>query len=325
MSERETSDQIDDAAALWAARVDARPLTPEEEAELERWLSADPRREGSFARARAVSMHMSRAQALGPDFLPNAHGGRPGPSRRLVLAAGAGGALAAGLAAVAVHPYLSARRFQTRLGEVRVVSLEDGSVVTLNTASKISVFFSDAKRVVQLLEGEALFDFIPNPLRPFIVHAGSTLVRTVGASFSVARLADAPVRVVVRSGEVEVLRDGAAQGQGTRVRALERVTLTPVSVVVASEPESEIDRSLAWRDGRLSFEGETLQEAAREFARYSSVRIIFADPSIARETVTGLYVSADPVGFARDVGVAFDLDVTVRENEVVLSRPAANV
>lgn len=324
MSERETSDRIDDAAALWAARIDARPLSPEEERELDLWLSADPRRRGAFAKARAVSLHMARAKALGSDFSLEARGGRPAPSRRFVLAAGVGGALAAGLAAaVAIRPYLSTRRFQTGLGEVRVVSLEDGSVVTLNTASKIGVSFSDAERVVELIEGEALFDVILNPLRPLIVRAGSTLVRTAGASFSVARLADTPMSVLVRSGAVDVVRDGAAQA--TRVSAMERVTLAPVSAVVASAPESEIDRSLAWREGRLGFEGETLQEAAREFARYSSARIIFADPSIARETVTGLYVSTDPVGFARAVAVAFDLHVTVRENEIVLSRPTANV
>lgn len=323
MSDHETSTEIDDSAALWAARIDARPLTPEEERELDLWLSGDSRRQGAFARARAVSFHMARAQALGRDFFPDALAARSTPSRRFFLTAGAGGALAAGVAgAITLYPYLVSKRFNTRMGEVRRVTLEDRSVLTLNTASQVRISFSDAKRVVDLIEGEVLFDVIPDPMREFIVRAGPTLVRTVGASFSVARLADAPINVLVRAGAVDVSRTGAAQLQKTRINAMQVVTLTPVRAVVGTAPANEIDRNLAWRDGQIGFEGETLREAAREFARYSSVRIIFADPSVARETVTGLYVSTDPIGFAQAVGMAFDLQVTVSGNEVVLSRPS---
>ena len=63
MADRESSARIDDAAALWAARVDARALSPEEEIELDRWLSADVRRQGAFARALAISIHMAQVQA----------------------------------------------------------------------------------------------------------------------------------------------------------------------------------------------------------------------------------------------------------------------
>jgi transmembrane sensor len=69
MGDRESSARIDDVAALWVARIEARPLSPEEEIELDEWLAEDVRRQGAFARARAVSIHMSRAKALGPDFL----------------------------------------------------------------------------------------------------------------------------------------------------------------------------------------------------------------------------------------------------------------
>ena len=67
MADRESSARIDDAAALWAARIDARALSPEEEIELDTWLSADVRRQGALARALAISIHMARAQAPGPE------------------------------------------------------------------------------------------------------------------------------------------------------------------------------------------------------------------------------------------------------------------
>ena len=44
--------------------------------------------------------------------------------------------------------------YATAVGEQRVVPLGDGSVVTLNTSSKISVRFSRNRRKVELLEGQ---------------------------------------------------------------------------------------------------------------------------------------------------------------------------
>ncbi|WP_425262531.1 DUF4880 domain-containing protein [Sphingobium cyanobacteriorum] len=67
MADRESSARIDDAAALWAARIDARALSPQEEIEFDRWLSADVRRQGAFARALAIAIHMAQVQSPKPD------------------------------------------------------------------------------------------------------------------------------------------------------------------------------------------------------------------------------------------------------------------
>lgn len=69
MADRESSARIDDAAATWAARIDARPLSPSEELELNAWLSADVRRRGALARARAILIYMERAQKSERGFL----------------------------------------------------------------------------------------------------------------------------------------------------------------------------------------------------------------------------------------------------------------
>ncbi|WP_422178398.1 DUF4880 domain-containing protein, partial [Caulobacter sp.] len=70
---RESSAEIDAAAAAWAARVDRGPLSDEDQAALEAWAAKDPRRAGAYAKALAVSAHLDRAQGLGADFAPAAH------------------------------------------------------------------------------------------------------------------------------------------------------------------------------------------------------------------------------------------------------------
>lgn len=324
---RETAREIDAAAAQWASRAD-RGLSDSEERELDAWLALDVRRAGAYARARAVALHTERARALGSDYDPAdfrevAEAPAPfvGFPRRRLLFAG-GGAIAAGLVgALTIGVQLQARRHVTGRGEVRVVPLEDGSVVTLNTDSKVEVAYSDERRNVRLIEGEALFDVAKDPARPFVVAAGDSEVRAVGTSFTVRRLRDAPVQVLVREGVVEVRRRATAAAP---VRAVANTRLVAraasADMVAVAVPATEVGRELAWREGRIAFEGETLAEAAEEFARYSDTRIRIDDPAIAREQIAGLFQANDPVGFAQAVAVSLDLRAQVGAGEVRLSR-----
>lgn len=329
---RETAQEIDLKAAEWIAKVD-RGLSPQEERALDAWLAGDPRRVGAYGKMRATALHTERARALGPSFDPaDFHSGRtdqPRLSRRGVLLAGGGAiaASAAGLAAVNVLFSETGRRFGTQIGEVKVTPLEDGSVMTLNTASRVVVDFTDDQRAIRLLEGEALFDVASDAARPFVVDAGGTVVRAVGTSFTVRKLADTPIKVLVREGVVEVSRRAPAAASAPPVRAVANtVVLAPAVTGAAIEATAvapaAVGRELAWREGRIAFEGETLREAARQFARYSETRIVIDDPAIAAEEVSGLFQANDPVGFARAVAVSFGLHAEIRADEVRIRRGA---
>jgi transmembrane sensor len=324
---REAANEIDRTAAEWAARFD-RGLSPEEAQALDAWLAEDARRTGAYGKARAVALHTERARALAPNFDPadfSAPADPAAPSRRRLLAAG-GGAIAAGLlAAVTVGVNLRGRgrAYSTQRGEMKVVSLSDGSVISLNTASKVAVSFTRDRREVRLLDGEALFDVAKDRSRPFLVEAGDVQVRAVGTSFTVRHMAGAPVQVLVREGVVEVRRhDAVASVRPVRAAANTEVVAASARQPIAASPlaPSELSRQLAWREGRVAFEGASLREAANEFARYSDVRIVIDDPAIAGEEITGLYQANDPVGFARAVAFALDLHAQVDEREVRLTR-----
>ena len=81
-------------------------------------------------------------------------------------------------------------------------------------------------------------------------------------------------------------------------------------------------RNLAWLEGKIAFEGEMLQDAARSFARYSEVHIEIGDPSLAKEPVTGLFAANDPIGFSRAVAAIFDGRMEQRGDKIILSRSA---
>ncbi|NWO96327.1 FecR domain-containing protein, partial [Escherichia coli] len=74
--------------------------------------------------------------------------------------------------------------------------------MVLNTATQVELDFDREARRVALLNGEAQFDVVKDPARPFIVTAGDVTVRAVGTRFSVWRLGEDRTRVVVAEGIV---------------------------------------------------------------------------------------------------------------------------
>lgn len=324
---QQTAQEIDQEAADWAAKVD-RGLSAEEQSRLDLWLTGDLRRLGAYGRIRAVALQTERVAALGPVHSPHDFGWRDAAtlSRRKLL--GGGGAIAAGLAAFGFAGWAWLRRghFQTRKGEVRQMALQDGSVVTLNTASRVAMRLSAERREFSLLEGEVLFDVAKDRSRPFIVTAGDTQIRVLGTSFIVRALPGEPVQVLVREGVVDVRRTDRETLPPRRLLANMRA-VSPMEmpddghpmIAVDAVPEAEVRRALAWRDGHIDFEGETLGQAVTEFTRYTDTRIVVA-PALAREQIAGLYQINDPVGFARAVAASLRATAEISDGEIRLSQ-----
>ena len=317
---------IDDAAARWVARIDRGPLAQDEMRNLEDWLAADVRHRGAFAKANTVIAHADRTQALAPAYAATAAQRRAGLSRRRLFLGGATIAASVGAAvfldkSALVRPVL----LRTAKGEIRHLPLSDGSSVTLNTNSVLRVSYSTGQRDVDLVSGEALFDVAKDRERPFVVRAGDTRVRAVGTSFSVRLDSAGAVRVLVSEGVVEVLRGGRSRPVRAAANVLATVTPAPsdsgaLTVATQTVAPHDLARGLAWRDGMLSFDGETLADAAAEFDRYSATRVVIDDSDLAQQTVTGLFSASDPRGFAKAVAAAFNGRVSQAGAEVHISR-----
>ena len=75
--------------------------------------------------------------------------------------------------------------YHTAVGEQRMVTLEDGSTIQLNTDTAVNVTFSDDNRDIRLLQGEAAFTVARDPDRPFTVRSDSLYAHALGTIFSV--------------------------------------------------------------------------------------------------------------------------------------------
>lgn len=123
--------------------------------------------------------------------------------------------------------------YVTETGEQRTVTLVDGSVVQLNSRSRLRVSFSEQVRRVELLDGQALFEVAKNPARPFVVESGKTSVQAVGTQFDVYRKSTGTV--------VTVLEGRVAVSEGTaRIPASAFVSTRPSNQVAATAGEGAV-------------------------------------------------------------------------------------
>lgn len=337
---------INRAAFDWLVRGDA-GLNPVQQAELQAWLDADPRHYGAYMRARAVFAQGRRIKAFAhspdpdswiayarPDNGTAADGDEekqvcptadpvPRPAmpvaRRAVLGL-AGSVAVAGFAAAMFGTSQPAQALtvQTRRGERRNIVLTDGSRVALNTDSELRVLFDDRRRVVQLVRGEALCVVSPDGSRPFIVDAAGFKVRADAASFAVQAVHGAPPQVIVKQGAVDVIPDHSTS---VKVVANTKVTfVTESSLSGAALSPEQLNRELLWREGKIAFDDTPLRSAIAAFDRYGPVHIRVDDPALLDHTVTGVFASDDPMGFARVVGELFDARAVPEGQGIALRR-----
>jgi transmembrane sensor len=314
------------------------------------WLAVSPRHVEEFLLASAVwragdgidpAHRVDVAQLLGQaqDNVKQIDDELMRPSRTLVVRnrmrkalnhrLSAAAALFATLALVWVFVQNHSPQYRTAVGEQRVVKLEDGSIVTLNTRSQIEVRFERDRRRIDLIQGEALFEVAHDTARPFLVFAGAAEVRAVGTQFNVERNA-AGTSVAVVEGIVEVKshlssgnRDRVSADQSShpeRFSAGEQAHMSEQDQSI-TRSAADIERVIAWRERKLIFRGDPLAAIAAEFNRYNDRQLVVEGPATSARLVTGVFNADSP-----DALIAFlqrdpKLSIEARGNSVVIRGP----
>jgi transmembrane sensor len=324
------AEAIEATAAAWLAQRDD-ALSPEDTKKFAAWRAADPRHEAAAARLERAWAALQPlrdfrpAAACHPDRdLLAARAARRAP-RWPALAAAAGLALAAS-AWFALRPAAppAAEIHATTADGYERVTLADGSVAELNSASEIAVRYTAGERRVRLARGEAHFTVAKNPARPFVVEAAGVAVRAVGTAFNV-RLGAAEVEVLVTEGRVAVAEvervdpnapltaaplDPARWGQrapptGTLLSAHERTVIATAAATAAPLVEkvspSALREALAWQGPRLVFADTPLAEAIAQFNRRNPVQLALAegDPALAALPIGGSFRAESVEAFVR--------------------------
>jgi transmembrane sensor len=305
-------------AGVWVARLGGPNSEPARNG-LRRWLAESKTHRRAFELATDVWEEAGALRGCAAAHLVRE---RP-PSRRTAYVRAALSATAAAVLAVAGSVvYLNRAGVTTGVGEQRRVTLEDGSQVLMNTSTRLVVKYDKYMRRVELENGEALFDVMKNPHRPFVVTAGGREVTALGTSFEVRR--DGPqVTVTLLEGKVTVAAVTPRATAGTPPAEVEvlhpgqRLTLAAGRAPRLDRPP--LQRVTEWQRGRVSLDDLSLADAVAEMNRYSDVKLRIERPEAAAVRVSGIFRAGDSMSFARAVAQTYGLKPIEQANAVLLT------
>jgi transmembrane sensor len=234
----------------------------------------------------------------------------------LVLAAGAGTAMAVWLRSRHAVSVPAVRVAATAPGERATFRLRDGTSVMLGVASTLRypVRFGEGTREVSV-EGEAYFDVVHDARRPFVVRAGQLVAKDLGTQFTVRFYPDdAGARVVVREGRVAIR---ASQGrQTTVVSPGQEGRLSPVGAVALTTADTTA--AFAWIAGRLVLRDVPLREALPDLGRWFDLEFRLADSGLGDIPLTVSLTSRPTPTTLRTLAAALGLELSQADSTVTL-------
>jgi transmembrane sensor len=302
---------VEEQAAYWL-RVMQNPSAEEREA-FWGWINVSPRHVRELLLAGKLDQELEsfdRVRHIDVDALlaKRVQHERPKESILQQLAPRwvAGMAACMGIVAVAIvltHVFIASRgTYVTGRGEQRLVDLEDGSVVFLNTQSKVKVDYTAQGRDIYLRDGQALFQVRHEATRPFRVHTGTAVIQAIGTRFDVRVFTDRTTIAVVE-GTVQVLTptqtaafrpaSSTSLPSPPRITAGEGATIDSGGTV---QQPSLIDANaaIAWSQQRLVFTDETLGHIAEEFNRYNAKPRIRIEGELSEKRFNGVFAAHNP-------------------------------
>jgi transmembrane sensor len=225
--------------------------------------------------------------------------------------------------------------YVTQRGEQRSVTLTDGSVVQLNSQSRLRVSFSEQVRRVELIDGQALFEVAKNPARPFVVVSGETSVRAVGTQFDVYRKSAGTV-VTVLEGRVAVSGDtprvptpafdsahaskqqsNSAGPDAVVLSAGEQILITPTAILAPQA--TNVQAAVAWTQKKLVFDAAPLSEVVAEFNRYSHRQLLLDSAALNDIRISGVFASSGVDHLVQFLQQRFDVVATSTDDQIHLS------
>lgn len=210
----------------------------------------------------------------------------------------------------------------TAFGEMRTLSLPDGSQVVLNANSRISfrnpsLFNAHTREVT--LEGEAYFIVKRvsdgNTPQKFVVDANATSVEVLGTEFNVNSRRGRTV-VVLSSGKVQLktTRPGVAP-----------LIMKPGELAQLSEDGGQfivenVDPELytGWRTNQLIFQGNTLREIFETLEDHYGYELVTRDSALLNKKFKGSFPADRPDILLSALSETFDVKFNQKDKRITI-------
>jgi transmembrane sensor len=318
----EVPPEVAQRAVEWLVELQSGEAGAETRAAWQQWRDAHPDHDRAWrhieavnARWRGLASPLASATAHAA-LAPSGSAQRRQTVKTLALMLFAGGAAWLGEQHAPWRAWIADE--STAVGRRRTLQLADGTAVTLNTASAVSIDFGPQARRVQLAAGEIFVATgrrgdAAQRARPFLVETRHGTLRALGTRFNV-RLLDAGCRVAVFEGAVEV----QAAEAGSVVLPAGRMLEFSSQAIGPPRPANESEN--AWTDGMLIASGMRLQDFVAELGRYRR-GMLACDPAVAGLRISGSYPLDDTDRVLQAVSAAMPVRVQYFTRYWAMLRP----
>nr|WP_281422818.1 FecR domain-containing protein [Sphingomonas yunnanensis] len=208
--------------------------------------------------------------------------------------------------------------YKSGVGERRRIRLPDGSMMTLDANSRVTVALVAAGRALDLTRGAARFQVRHDVSRPFTVATPDASVTALGTDFSIDRAAES-TSVQIFGGQVRLTVPGRT---AVALAAGERATVRAGGVSLG---RGDVPHGADWESDWLEAGALRLDVALARLSRYSSRPIRLGDPRLAGAFVGGRFRLDAPERSAAQIGELFDLTPVARDGALWLDPRARRV
>lgn len=298
----------EDEALSWLVRINKQTITDAEQQAFLHWLNTSSLNQAAYIKAEQIwaqGKHYAAASVRQPVTIE---------WRNLAIACSL---LLVVLVGFFLYP-AKTQHYETFLGQQKVIELDDGSRITLNTKTQVEVIYAEKKREIHLTQGEAFFDVEPDANRPFDVVVKAGVVRVLGTHFSVKSMAEDAL-VQVESGRVAlgkkplfasafqtnlVLHDNQGQSFVRLEKGLDVESVNPAS-------------AFAWRNKRLVYQSLPLKEVIADLNRYIKHPIVIKNEGLAETKVTAMFQLDDLLHSTQIIQSSLDVKLHYNDNQGV--------
>lgn len=222
------------------------------------------------------------------------------------------------IAGIGLFGYLLVNRNQVEQlalnsgNEVKIDTLSDGSIITLNKASSLSYpsKFKGDKRAVAL-KGEAFFNITPDTKKPFIISVDSIEVTVVGTSFNIKAEKES-TEIIVETGIVRV----ATSGQSVELRAGERIVFNAGGTIAKEKVSDKLYNY--YRSKEFVCDNTPLWKLVEVIKQAYQTDIVIGREELRNLPMNATFNNESLDQVLKVISLTFDIKVSKEENRIIL-------
>jgi len=209
---------------------------------------------------------------------------------------------------------------KTLPGHKSTITLQDGTIIYLNSGSKISYKsnFNDSLRIIDL-EGEAFVEVFKDKSKPFVVRCKNLEIEALGTSFDINGYKNAPTFVSLLTGSVKISYPSENEDK--------QLILNPGEYSKVNEDGTISDKGifdpyevLAWKEGRLIFKNETISEIVPKLELWFGVHILDYSTVDQSRPFNSTFKKENLENILMNIGQVLNFDYEIKGNNVYINK-----